>query len=76
MKNYASITSFLKKKSTLLLFVISLFAFQGVVTSCGSNKTGCPINERAKSNVNKKGELKNKKGKSNLFPKKMRKKVN
>jgi hypothetical protein len=41
--------------------------------ACNSQKTGCPINEEAgKSNVNKKGELSSKKGKSNLFPKKMR----
>ena len=44
--------------------------------SCGGPKSGCPVNERAKTKVNRKtGQLSGKKGKSNLFPKKVRKKM-
>lgn len=67
--------SFLQQKTTLLLLVAALFCVSGTMTSCGSNKTGCPINEQQKGKVNRKGQLSNKKGKSNLFPKKMRKKM-
>ena len=42
-----------------------------VTTSC-SKKTGCPINENAGVKANKKGALPSRRGKSNLFPKKMR----
>lgn len=43
------------------------------LTSC-SKKTGCPINEEMGPNVNRKGELSMKRGKTNLFDKKTRKK--
>lgn len=75
MKLFKFAKSFLQQKATLLLLVGALFCISGTMTSCGSNKTGCPINEQAKGKVNRKGELSNKKGKSNLFPKKMRKKL-
>jgi len=76
MQIFKTIKSYLPKKTTSLLFVASLFCFTAMNTSCGSNKTGCPVNERAKNaGTNRKGELSNKKGKSNLFPKKVRKKM-
>ena len=75
MQFFQTIKSFLPKKASTLLLVAGLFCFTAVGTSCGSNKTGCPVNERAAGKTNKKGELSNKKGKSNLFPKKVRKKM-
>lgn len=75
MRFYTTFISFLQRKSSLVLIVATLFCFSGTMSSCGSNKTGCPVNERAKNKVNKKGELSSKKGKSNLFPKKVRKKM-
>jgi len=55
---------------------MALFCFGNGLTSCGGPKSGCPVNEKAKTRVNKKtGELSSKKGKSNLFPKKVRKKM-
>lgn len=66
--------SFRPLRSWFLLF---LFA-SGILfltPSCGSSKTGCPANEKADSvKLNKKGEMSMKRGKSNLFPKNMRKK--
>ena len=76
MQFFKTIKSFLPKKTSSLLLVAGLFCFTAIGTSCGSNKTGCPVNDRAKnSSVNKKGQLSNKKGSSNLFPKKVRKKM-
>lgn len=43
--------------------------------SCSSNKSGCPVNDKADNvKLNKNGEMSSKRGKSNLFPKDMRKK--
>jgi len=76
MQLYTTVKSFLQQKTTILLMVMALFCFGNVLTSCGGPKSGCPVNERAKTKVNKKtGELSGKKGKSNLFPKKVRKKM-
>jgi len=75
MQIYTTLKSFLKNKTTVLLLIFTLLLVGGIVTSCSGPKTGCPINERAKNKVNKKGELSQKKGKSNLFPKKVRKKM-
>ena len=75
MQLYTTLKSFLQQKTTVLLMIIGLFCFSNAMTSCGGPKSGCPVNERAKSKVNKKGELSGKKGKSNLFPKKVRKKM-
>jgi len=75
MELFKTLKSSLQRKTTLLLLVGALFCISGTMTACGSNKTGCPINEQQKGKVNKKGQLSNKKGKSNLFPKKMRKKM-
>lgn len=45
-------------------------------TSCRSKKTGCPMNDPAKigASTGKKGKMSTKRGKTNLFPKNMRKK--
>lgn len=74
MQSFTTFKSFLKQKLSVALILASLFCFSGILTSCGGPKSGCPINERAKVKTNKKGELSSKGGKSNLFPKNMRKK--
>lgn len=58
---------------TLLLF--SFVAVFCVCSSCSSSKTGCPINEQAQVRTNKKGELPTSRGKSSIFPKKVKKSV-
>lgn len=56
----------------LLALCLSLLA-SGSFSACSSGKTGCPSTQEAtKGTTNKKGELTTKRGKSNLFPKKMR----
>lgn len=60
------------KKYSYLIFALFLGFFLINLTSC-NKKTGCPINENAHVKPNKKGQLPTKGGKSNLFPKKMRK---
>ena len=75
MQFFKILLPFLPKKTTSLLLVASLFCLTTLSTSCGSNKTGCPINESVTGKTNRKGELSNKRGKSNLFPKKVRKKL-
>ncbi|MEZ5031500.1 MAG: hypothetical protein R2787_08865 [Saprospiraceae bacterium] len=60
----------------------SRFLFLGIVLSallfapsCSSSKSGCPANDKADNvKLNKNGEMSSKRGKSNLFPKDMRKK--
>jgi len=61
------------KKLKLLLLCSSLLLVLPFISSC-SKKTGCPVNETVGKTSNRKGELSTKRGKSNLFPKKMRKK--
>ncbi|MFK7774007.1 MAG: hypothetical protein AB8F94_17780 [Saprospiraceae bacterium] len=61
------------KKLKLLLLCSSLLLVLPFVSSC-SKKTGCPVNETVGKSTNRKGDLSTKRGKSNLFPKKMRKK--
>ena len=61
------------KKIKLLLLCSSLLLVLPFVSSC-SKKTGCPVNETVGKTTNRKGELSTKRGKSNLFPKSMRKK--
>ncbi|MBK7475933.1 MAG: hypothetical protein IPI11_07920 [Haliscomenobacter sp.] len=58
-----------KMLKTSLLPVLIGFS-TAALPSC-SPKVGCPINEEVHSSVNRKGELKNKKGKSGLFSPKM-----
>ena len=65
----------LKNYSRFMLLITGVFLFNFTISSCGAPKTGCPINESAKTKVNKNGELSKKKGSSNLFPKKVRKKM-
>ncbi|MEM9822399.1 MAG: hypothetical protein AAF985_15060 [Bacteroidota bacterium] len=58
-------------KRLLNLFLLSfLLVFLGTSYSSCSKKTGCPMNEYTKKNK----KLSNKRGKTNLFPKNMRKK--
>lgn len=60
---------------TLLFCLIAVLLLTiGISSSC-SRKTGCPAYEEAHVKPNKKGKLPTKGGSSNLFPKKMRKKV-
>lgn len=65
--------SYFKKNAYLLLIgLLSFFVMTG--TACAP-KTGCPINENATVKTNRKGELSKKSGRSQLFPKTMRKKM-
>lgn len=54
-----------------MFFAIGMITF----SSCGSNKTGCPVNENAHVKAGPNGELPTRSGKSNLFSKKMRKRT-
>ena len=63
------------KKYPFVLFLAFLFAFTLTAPAC-SQKSGCPANESLRAPVGKKGEIRSSKGgKSNLFPKKMAKKM-
>jgi len=62
----------MSKKYAGFLFIAFLSLFFISNSSC-NRKTGCPVNERAHVKPNKKGQLPTKGGKSNLFPKNMRK---
>ena len=55
------------------LFIVLLLG-SGLYASC-SRKTGCPANETVHVKPNRKGELPTKGGSTNLFSKKMRKKM-
>ncbi|MCB0693613.1 MAG: hypothetical protein H6568_14915 [Lewinellaceae bacterium] len=56
----------------LLGFVLGATLF---APACSSSKSGCPVNDNADNvKLNKNGEMSSKRGKSNLFPKNMRKK--
>ena len=55
------------------LLIVTLLLFSGsTFTSCNRG-TGCKMNE-SNLKTNRKGELSSKRGKTNLFPKKLRKK--
>ncbi len=56
----------------LIFCLLALLSLTISLPSCAP-KYGCPSVETAKTN--RKGELKSKKGKSELFPKSMRKKM-
>ena len=62
----------MKRSLTLILFSAFFILGSASLTSC-NKKTGCPINENVHVKTNKKGEFSNKRGKSNLLPKHMRK---
>jgi len=64
------------KKLLQLLCFCSLLLFLAAPMSSCSKKTGCPINESTHQKAGKDGRFKSKKGKTNLFPKDMRKKRN
>ena len=58
-----------------ILFFLSFFfvlSMIGTTSSSCSRKTGCPVNENVHVKPNRKGKLPSKRGKSQLFPKKMR----
>jgi hypothetical protein len=57
------------KKTIYLL--LSLFLLGTAAGAC-SPKVGCPVTESARPKTNRKGELSSKRGKSQLFPKNMR----
>ncbi len=48
-----------------------LIAFSAYALPSCSPKVGCPVNEEVHSAVSRKGDLKNKRGKSSLFSPKM-----
>ncbi len=60
------------KRSILFVF---LFALLISITSC-NRKAHCPAYDNVHTKTDKKGQFKKSKTKSNLFPKKMRKKRN
>ena len=62
-------------KKIIQVLSICIFSLTiAVGTSSCSKKTGCPSTENAHVKPDKKGQFPTKKGKSNLFPKNMRKK--
>lgn len=62
------------KKAFKYVFFALILLFAGTFSSCGSNKTGCPVNENVHTKSDRKGNLSTKRGKSSLFPKNMKKK--
>lgn len=65
---------FQKRNFAGLLLIACLGLFGVSQTSC-KTKEGCPVNEYT-AKTDKKGHFKRGRGKSQLFPKKMNKKVN
>jgi hypothetical protein len=63
-----------KRKIIYLIFSLLIATFGSSLTSCNSNKSGCPA-ENATVKPDKKGNFGSRKGNSSLFPKQMRKKV-
>ena len=64
----------MKKNIIFLLFFFILATFSASFQSCGSTKSGCPA-ENAQVRMGKDGKLPTGGGRSNLFPKGMRKKM-
>lgn len=60
------------KSFRYLVFALGLL-FLGLSTSACGRKSGCPMNENAHVQPNKKGKYKKSKSKSGLFPKDMNK---
>lgn len=61
-------------KKLIYSLTFLLFLSMTVTTSTSCNRGyGCPANENVGANTDRKGQLSTKKGKSNLFPKKVRK---
>ena len=61
-------------KKSLIFFFGAFFFLCFTTTSCKSNKTGCKMNEDTHVKMGKDGQMPTKRGKSNLFSKKMMKK--
>jgi hypothetical protein len=55
----------------LVIYLFGALVLLGSTTAC-SRKSGCPVNDEAHVKPGKKGKYSNKRGKSNLFPKHMR----
>ncbi len=62
-------------KMKKFFYFIAMAAVVLWASGCGTAKTGCPANEAAAIKLKEGGELPRKKGKSQLFPKKMRRKM-
>jgi len=61
------------KRLVYILFLIGMFSLSTSVQSC-SRKSGCPAYETTKVKTKRNGSLSKRKGSSQLFPKKMRRK--
>ena len=61
----------MRKKTSIFLILLVFAAFLVPSTGCAP-KYGCAVYETTKPPTNRKGELSKKGGKSNLFPKHMR----
>jgi hypothetical protein len=64
-----------KRKVIYLIFSLLIATLGGTLSSCNSNKSGCPASENATVKPDRKGNFGTRKGSSSLFPKQMRKKV-
>ncbi len=62
----------MKKNILIYFFGIILIGFAMTSSSC-SKKVGCPVNENVNAKSGKNGKMSKRRGNSNLFPKKMRK---
>ena len=60
------------KRPKLISLIASLIVVSLFISSCSSNKTGCPVNDNVHVKTDKNGGMSSKGGKSNLFPKNMR----
>jgi hypothetical protein len=58
---------FMTRSSKILLPLLLAFLVMAMTPACASKKTGCPINEKATTGTDRKGNLKTKKKKNNLF---------
>lgn len=61
------------KKQLYWFLIVAFTVFSAASFTGCSKKSGCPMNETVHSKTDKKGEYSTKRGKSNLFPKGMRK---
>jgi hypothetical protein len=59
------------KRISLLGIIILLLTSAPGLQSC-SRKSGCPAYETTRPDTNRRGELSNRRGDTNLFPRKMR----
>lgn len=64
----------LKSRLNISFLLFACLSFVVISQSSCKTKEGCPTNEYS-AKTNKKGEFKSRGGSSQLFPKKMRKKV-